>query len=124
MLLQGEGERKLVLARLHYSALRPFEMTVTFRLAGKAPVTWVFARDLLLDGRRYFAGQGDVRIWPMRQYTGDRVYLSLASDVGECLLSASVHEVDAWCGRMAALVPRGAEHLHFDLDREIRLLLQ
>lgn len=124
MRLESADTRIPILTRLHYDAQRPFEMTATFRCAGETPVAWTFARDLMLDGRLHLSGLGDVRIWPIHLEQSTRVYLSLSSDSGECLVSACITQINMWCRRMSALVPPGTEHRHFDLDREVRLLLR
>ncbi|MEU9372577.1 SsgA family sporulation/cell division regulator [Streptomyces sp. NPDC048255] len=125
MRLESADRRFPILTRLHYDAQRPFEMTVTFRgITGETPVVWTFARDLMFDGRLHLVGLGDVRIWPIRVEQSTRVYLSLSSDSGECLVSACITHINMWCRRMSALVPPGTEHRHFDLDREVGLLLR
>ncbi|MCX5377372.1 SsgA family sporulation/cell division regulator [Streptomyces sp. NBC_00091] len=123
MVLESEYERSTVRTRLRYRTDRPFEMTARFHRPGECAKSWVFARDLLLDGRGSFAGQGDLRIWPLRFARHSRVFFSLASDDGDCLLSADADDVDAWCAEMETLVPRGAEERHFDIDAQLARFL-
>lgn len=112
-----------VRARFGYRTDRPFEVSACFYQPGECPNSWVFARELLLDGRLRLTGQGDIRIWPVRYPGGRRVFFSLASDSGECVLSAEAHAIDAWCKTLEALVPRGTEELHFDIDAQLERLL-
>ncbi|MFH8368003.1 SsgA family sporulation/cell division regulator [Streptomyces sp. NPDC018031] len=49
---------------LAYDSNDPYAVEITFHLPGDAPVTWAFARELLLDGLSGPAGEGDVHITP------------------------------------------------------------
>lgn len=92
--------------------------------AGGAKRGLVFARDLLLDGRTAFAGEGVVLVWPDGDGTGRRICIALSSHDGECLLTVAESDVDCWCRRMTDLVPRGSEARHFDMDEKLRRLLR
>ncbi|MFJ8311887.1 MULTISPECIES: SsgA family sporulation/cell division regulator [unclassified Streptomyces] len=124
MLLENGREKEPVLALLYYRRDRPFEMSITFRPLDGTTVTWTFARDLLMEGRFVFTGEGDVQVWTLRHNDGPRVYMSLFSDSGHALLSAGVDDIDSWCRQMRALVPVGSEHEHFDIDAELKPLFQ
>ncbi|WP_051695392.1 SsgA family sporulation/cell division regulator [Streptomyces sp. NRRL S-244] len=123
MRLDGLDGPITVRARFGYRTDRPFEVAACFYQQDECPNSWVFARELLLDGRHCFTGQGDIRIWPMWYPGGRRVFFSLASDTGECVLSADARAIDAWCEAVEALVPRGAEELHFDIDTQLERFL-
>lgn len=124
MLLESQHQPTAVRARLGYRADRPFEMAATFYTPDdESPTTWVFARDLLLDGRNGFTGQGDIQIWPLPLAGHTRVFLSLTSNDGDCLLSVDGLAVDSWCEAMEALVPRGTEIHHFDIDAQLARFL-
>ncbi|MBH5335897.1 SsgA family sporulation/cell division regulator [Streptomyces pactum] len=49
---------------LAYDSNDPYAVEITFHLPGDAPVTWAFARELLLDGLSRPSGEGDVHIAP------------------------------------------------------------
>ncbi|GAA3362487.1 hypothetical protein GCM10017744_053400 [Streptomyces antimycoticus] len=49
---------------LSYDSSDPYAVEITFHLPGDAPVSWAFARELLLDGLSRPTGEGDVRIAP------------------------------------------------------------
>ncbi|MCP3754668.1 SsgA family sporulation/cell division regulator [Streptomyces sp. TBY4] len=112
-------------ARVGYRSDSPFEVSMTF-FHGRTPLrSWVFARDLLLDGRTAFAGEGDVFVWPDEEDGTDRrICIALSSPDGECLLAVAESDVDLWCRRMTDHVPRGSEARHFDMDEKLRQLLR
>ncbi|MER6201975.1 SsgA family sporulation/cell division regulator [Streptomyces sp. NPDC001586] len=121
--LEGwDGEFPLV-ARLGYRPDHPFEMSLEVLAAPGDRIRWVFARDLLLDGRHRSCGEGDVQIWPRRSPRGGRVWIRLCSSSAQCALSLDAADVDGWCRRMTDLVPAGSERDHFDLDEQLRLFL-
>lgn len=107
---------------LQYSAGDPFAVHATFHTAGEA-VSWVFARELLSDGLRAPAGEGDVRVWPSRRYGADVVLLSLSSPDGQALLEAHADEMAEFLQRTYTAVPAGAEAGCLDLDGVISALL-
>ncbi|MFD7026825.1 SsgA family sporulation/cell division regulator [Streptomyces sp. NPDC059917] len=128
--LLDDGDVRIPLsARIDYRADRAFEVTMTF-FSGRRPITtWVFARDLLLDGLTSFAGEGDVLVGPVwaRTDRGDRaerrICIGLSSPDGECRLTVAETDVALWCRRMVDLVPRGRESHHCDMDEELRQFL-
>ncbi|MBB5121760.1 hypothetical protein AF335_08920 [Streptomyces eurocidicus] len=124
MLLESGRHRDPVLTRLEYRSDRPYEVTASFRHAGRAAVSWTFARELLLDGLSAFTGDGDVSVWVLNHDSGHRVYLSLFSRSGLCLLSARAADIAAWCRETTELVPVGSEHEHYDIDAELRAILR
>ncbi|MFE4637818.1 SsgA family sporulation/cell division regulator [Streptomyces sp. NPDC056773] len=124
VLLEDMDMRTRLSARVGYRSDSPFEVSMTF-FHGRTPLrSWVFARDLLLDGRTAFAGEGDVLIWPDEEGTDRRICIVLSSPDGECLLTVAEGDVDLWCRRMTDLVPRGSEARHFDMDEKLRQLLR
>ncbi|MEU6950534.1 SsgA family sporulation/cell division regulator [Streptomyces sp. NPDC046316] len=80
-------------------------------------------RDLLADGLKGSAGDGDVRIWSAAG-RGDRAMcIALASRAGTALLEVPVQDIRAFLQSTEALVPRGAESGHIDRDVELVCLL-
>jgi hypothetical protein len=96
---------------------------MTFHLGQECPVTWVFARELLVEGRFRACGQGDVRIWPTRNGGRSLLCLALSSPAGEALLEASATRVATWLERTLRLVPTGMEKSVLDLDAALAELL-
>ncbi|KJK58142.1 SsgA family sporulation/cell division regulator [Saccharothrix sp. ST-888] len=110
-------------ARLSYSSDDPFAVHITFHLDSGTPVTWVFARELLVEGTFRACGRGDVRVWPTRSERRSVLCLALTSPAGDALLEAPLPTVAAWLERAHRLVPPGAELSTLDLDNSLAELL-
>ncbi|GGV13462.1 sporulation protein SsgA [Kitasatospora herbaricolor] len=119
-------------ARLSYGSHDPFAVHITFHLDTGTPVTWVFARELLVEGTFRPCGQGDVRIWPaaaqspaVGRTAGRRSVLcmALSSPAGDALLEAPLPVVAAWLERAHRLVPPGSELSALDMDGSLAELL-
>ncbi|MER5640313.1 SsgA family sporulation/cell division regulator [Kitasatospora sp. NPDC002227] len=123
MQLESGIESEPVLVRARYSAERPFEMSMDFRLIDGSGATWTFARDLLVNGAAC-PGEGDLEVWRQQFGPDQRVFINLSSPGGDCLLSARAVDIDKWCHEMTELVPIGSEHEFFDIDRELKALLR
>ncbi|PYC84404.1 SsgA family sporulation/cell division regulator [Streptomyces tateyamensis] len=130
--VEHELELKLVLspersvpvpARFSYSSHDPYAVHITFHLDTGTPVTWVFARELLVEGTFRPCGQGDVRIWPTCNGRQSVLCLALTSPGGDALLEAPLPAVAAWLERCHRLVPPGSELTVLDLDGSLADLL-
>ncbi|WP_344324682.1 SsgA family sporulation/cell division regulator [Kitasatospora putterlickiae] len=119
-------------ARLSYGSHDPYAVHITFHLDTGSPVTWVFARELLVEGTFRPCGQGDVRIWPALPQSsaggtskGRRSVLcmALSSPAGDALLEAPLPAVAAWLERAHRLVPPGSEMAALDMDGSLAELL-
>ncbi|OKI28439.1 SsgA family sporulation/cell division regulator [Streptomyces sp. CB03911] len=119
-------------ARLSYGSHDPFAVHITFHLDTGTPVTWVFARELLVEGTFRPCGQGDVRIWPAAAQSpaggraGGRrsvLCMALSSPAGDALLEAPLPVVAAWLERAHRLVPPGSELAALDMDGSLAELL-
>ncbi|GHH83012.1 SsgA family sporulation/cell division regulator [Kitasatospora indigofera] len=119
-------------ARLSYGSHDPFAVHITFHLDTGTPVTWVFARELLVEGTFRPCGQGDVRIWPAAAQSpaGSRtagrrsvLCMALSSPAGDALLEAPLPVVAAWLERAHRLVPPGSELAALDMDGSLAELL-
>jgi hypothetical protein len=110
-------------ARLSYGSHDPFAVHITFHLDTGTPVTWVFGRDLLVEGTFRPCGQGDVRIWPTRAGRRSLLCLALSSPAGDALLEAPLAAVAAWLERAHRLVPPGGELAALDMDHCLAELL-
>ncbi|GAA4999799.1 SsgA family sporulation/cell division regulator [Kitasatospora paranensis] len=110
-------------ARLSYGSHDPFAVHITFHLDTGTPVTWVFGRDLLVEGTFRPCGQGDVRIWPTRAGRRSLLCLALSSPAGDALLEAPLAAVAGWLERAHRLVPPGGELAALDMDHCLAELL-
>ena len=81
-----------VAAQFSYGAHEPLSVTAAFHAADNE-VRWVFARDLLDEGTRHPAGEGDVTCWPAT-ISGRRVVcIALRSPSGQALLEAPADDI-------------------------------
>ncbi|WP_370151922.1 SsgA family sporulation/cell division regulator [Streptacidiphilus sp. EB129] len=110
-------------ALLSYRANDPFAVHITFHLGQESPVTWVFARELLIEGVFRACGHGDVRVWPTRLNGRSVVCLALSSPAGDALLEAPAGAVASWLERSLRLVPPGREDAGLDVDGALADLL-
>ncbi|MFE3583046.1 SsgA family sporulation/cell division regulator [Streptomyces vinaceus] len=121
--LEASPEPVPVSGAFTYRRDRPYELALDFRGAGTHLAHWVFSRDLLLDGETCVTGEGDVRVWPRWQGGEPRVFLAFSNGAQSCVVSARAKDVRVLCRRLVALVPRGEERRHYDLDAELSGLL-
>lgn len=108
---------------LEYDSADPYAVRLTFNLPGDAPVSWVFSRELLIDGISHPAGEGDVRIRPVAaEHLGD---LQIHLQVGEeqALFRVSAPPLVAFLDRTDRLVPIGQEAAFEDIDAELNEIL-
>jgi hypothetical protein len=110
-------------ARLVYRADDPFAVHITFHIGSDCPVSWTFARELLIDGVFRPCGRGDVRIWPTKVEGRSVVCVALTSPEGDALLEASTPVVSAWLERTLVMVPPGTESARLGLDDALAELL-
>ncbi|KJK55987.1 SsgA family sporulation/cell division regulator [Saccharothrix sp. ST-888] len=111
-----------IVVDLEYDPVDPYAIRLTFHLPGDAPVTWVFARELLLDGISGPAGEGDVHIHPVGEELSE-VCIMLRSPEGDALLRASSPPLIAFLAGTDRLVPMGEERTGGDLDAQLALIL-
>ncbi|WP_055591429.1 SsgA family sporulation/cell division regulator [Peterkaempfera griseoplana] len=110
-------------ARLLYDAHDPYAVHITFHLGSDSPVTWVFARELLVEGTFRACGTGDVRVWPAHSGGRGVLCMALSSPAGDALLEGPLAAVMAWLERTHRLVPPGSEGDSLDLDAGLAALL-
>lgn len=109
---------------LEYDVGDPFAIAATFGPSTDGGVRWVFARDLLAQGLRATAGDGDVRVWPAVSHGKPVVCIGLRSPDGAALLEAPAHPLSAFVTSTYELVPEGRETRLLDLDATIEALLR
>ncbi|MFE6054699.1 SsgA family sporulation/cell division regulator [Kitasatospora sp. NPDC056446] len=108
---------------LAYEAGDPYAVRFTFNLPGDAPVTWFFARELLLDGISGPAGEGDVHIHPVGEELSE-VCIVLRSPDGAAVLRASSAPLIAFLARTDRVVPMGQELAGQELDAKLADILR
>lgn len=106
-----------------YRAADPYAVTATF-FATAGPVTWTFARELLVQGMLEPAGLADVHVWPCLDERGRAVVIiELSSPDGQLVLQAMTSEIQRFVHQTLVLVPAGAEDERIDLDTLVDQLL-
>ncbi|MBC9719590.1 SsgA family sporulation/cell division regulator [Streptomyces sp. TRM66268-LWL] len=113
-------------ATLLYSTDDPFAVSVLLRAGEMGDITWRFARDLLSQGVRYPAGDGDVHVWATGRGHHQQLRIRIrgavdfSHDVEATLVFRSA-DVNQFLSRTYRLVTRGQEAI--DFDRELSMLL-
>ncbi len=110
---------------LRYDPEDPYAVHVLFHAgsAGGEPVSWSFARELLVTGLDEPAGIGDVRVWPWASPRGDFVALALSSPDGNALFEVPCSILVRFLRRTYVAVPQGGESDHLDVDAAVNRLL-
>ncbi|MGW0561108.1 SsgA family sporulation/cell division regulator [Streptomyces sp. NPDC003016] len=104
---------------LRYATRDPYAVRMTFHLPGDAPVTWVFGRELLLDGLNMPCGEGDVHIEPAGPDGLMDVHIRLQVAGDRALFRASAAPLVAFLDRTDRLVPLGQECTRGDFDGDL-----
>jgi hypothetical protein len=114
-----------VRASLRYDPDDPYAVNVLFHAESAAgePVSWSFARELLVTGLEESAGIGDVQVWPWASSRGDFVALALSSPDGTALFEVPRSILVRFLRRTYVAVPRGRESDHLDVDAAVNRLL-
>jgi hypothetical protein len=103
--------------RLQYEPSDPYAVRAAFTVVGSdETVEWIIGRDLLADGLEGLAGEGDIRVWPAEEHDVCDLHVLFNPPSGTALLKAPAHEIKAFLQETEAVVPRGAEPGHIDLD--------
>ncbi|MFD8702219.1 SsgA family sporulation/cell division regulator [Kitasatospora sp. NPDC059648] len=112
-----------IVADLAYEAGDPYAVRFAFHLPGDAPVVWVFARELLLDGLGGPSGEGDVHIRPLGGEPPE-VSIALHTPNGDAVLHAPAAPLIAFLARTDRLVPMGQELAGRELDAQLAAILR
>ncbi|MFG2138781.1 SsgA family sporulation/cell division regulator [Streptomyces sp. NPDC048650] len=109
--------------QLDFDIADPFAVRFTFDLPGDMPVTWVFSRELLLDGLSRASGEGDVHIEPSTgEHLGD-VFINLQVGSERALFRAGAPPLVAFLDRTDRLVPLGEEEVCDTLEAVLDRIL-
>ncbi|MDT0455604.1 SsgA family sporulation/cell division regulator [Streptomyces sp. DSM 41527] len=108
---------------LDFASTDPYAVRLTFDLPGDAPVTWVFGRELLLDGLSRPSGEGDVRIEPASPAHLSDVFISLQVGAERALFRVSAAPLVAFLDRTDRLVPLGKEEVCDTLEAVLDRIL-
>jgi hypothetical protein len=101
----------LIQANWHYRKIHPFAVDVDFLLTGDV-VTWQFARELLIDGLKGPAGDGDVAVRP-HAHDQTLLVLDLSTPQGCARFELDHQAISRFVSRSLKLVPLGDEGRYF-----------
>lgn len=110
-------------SRLTYRSTDPYAVHISLHIGSAAPVSWSFARELLVEGVFRPCGHGDVRVWPAKSGAGSVIRLALTASDGDALIEAPAAAVSTWLAHTLRAVPPGAETAQLGLDEGLRELL-
>jgi hypothetical protein len=111
--VEADVEQTLV-ADFVYDANDACAVTMVLQTVS-GPVTWTFARELLVDGQYEPTGDGDVHVWPCLSSSGEAVVIvELSSPAGESLLQFPTRAVQDFVISSLKQVPLGREELDVD----------
>lgn len=123
-LLDEADDERYIQAELCYSVADPLAVTAVFDTTSRAPVPWVFARDLLGAGLDEPTGGGDIGIWPAIDADGvPTVRIRLRSPDGTAVLEAPASAVEEFLIQTWSLVPTGVEGRLLSIDALLDVLL-
>lgn len=108
---------------LEYDVQDPYAVQFTFSLPGDAPVSWVFGRELLVDGVSRPAGEGDVHISPVCDEHLADLHIQLFAGAERAVFRVSAPPLVAFLDRTDRLVPLGHEETRDDIDAELDRIL-
>jgi hypothetical protein len=119
-----DANAPLLPATFGYDPKDPYAAHVRFWTEPE-PVIWSFARELLLTGLDQLAGIGDVQLWPSpgTGLDAQAVALSFSSPDGPMRFEVRRRVLLTFLRRSYALVPRGQENHHQDIDAALARLL-
>ncbi|WP_327676253.1 SsgA family sporulation/cell division regulator [Kitasatospora sp. NBC_00458] len=109
-------------ARLRYRTADPYAVFLDNHTDLDAPITWVFARELLAAGLYGRAGIGSVSVHPGAGRRSGTVFITLTGEGSSVVLRAQAERVRTFLARTESLVPSGREPTHLDLDGLLRRL--
>lgn len=119
MSLVTDGDDPEVNARLRYATNEPFAVRLELCLEDFPAVEWVFARELLIDGVRLPAGQGDIEIYP----AAGCVVIELRSPDGSATLLADQETLRDFADNILEAVPFGREDEYYSIDAALHATL-
>ena len=112
MILISDASIPAVNTEFRYHCNDPFAVQMLLSVDQSPTISWVFGRDLLINGVSMPSGIGDVQVFP----THDGVIIELRSGTTVARLLAHIPDVEDFTERTLELVPLGTEMDHYDLN--------
>ena len=119
----GEGQSEPLDGVLVFDPTDPYAVQLHLE-ARDGAVTWVFARELLVEGLYEPCGAGDVQVWPCLNGADEAVVvIELSSPEGTGLLETSSRRVQEFVSQSLQVLPLGQETTQLPIDDLIARLL-
>jgi hypothetical protein len=115
MMLISDPTLPVVDAELRYRCGDPFAVHMLLSVDQSPAISWVFGRELLINGVAMPSGFGDVQVYP----THDGVIIELRSGGVVARLLAHTPDVMDFTDRTLQLVSLGAEMDHYNLEVDL-----
>lgn len=117
-ILLADGGSLPLQCALSYSVSDPYAVTAAFR-SGDGVVSWVFARELLLDAMAGPVGEGDIRL----SVHEGVLRMQLSSPAGEATMEGPIAAVRDFLEASLGLLPLGYEWQYMNFDTELAEIL-
>ncbi|MFH8738374.1 SsgA family sporulation/cell division regulator [Streptomyces sp. NPDC017964] len=98
-----------VITDLRYDSTEPYSVSIAFNAGTDVAIEWEFGRELLISGRRWLAGLGDVQMWPTEIRGHGLVYMSFRSGWEVFVVATSAVVIDEFLKCTFEVVPLGEE---------------
>ncbi|ACV79800.1 SsgA family sporulation/cell division regulator [Nakamurella multipartita] len=116
MVLISDPTMPPVHAELRYRSDDPFAVQLLLSIDQSPAITWVFGRDLLVEGVQAPAGIGDVQVFPVL----DGTVIELRSGEQVASLLAHTQDLAAFLDHSIEIVPSGSESAYFEIEADLR----
>jgi len=116
MILISDPALTPVHAEFRYRSNDPFAVQLLLSIDQSPAITWVFGRELLVEGVRGPAGMGDVQIFPVH----DGTVIELRSGEQSARLLSHTPDLLDFLDHSIELVPTGSESAYFEVESDLR----
>lgn len=118
MILISDPGLPPVNAEFRYRSDDPFAVQMLLSIDQSPAISWVFGRELMLEGVRGPAGMGDVQIFPVH----DGTVVELRSGEQSARLLAHTPDLMEFLDCTVEMVPTGSESAYFEVESDLRNL--
>lgn len=118
MILISDPALPPVHAEFRFRSDDPFAVELALSIDQSPAITWVFGRDLLIEGVQGPAGMGDVQVFPVH----DGTVIELRSGEQAARLLAHTPDVADFLEGTVELVPAGSESAYLEVESDLRNL--
>ncbi len=116
MILISDPTMPPVHAELRYRSDDPFAVQLLLSIDQSPAITWIFGRDLLVEGVRGPAGMGDVQVFPVH----DGTIIELRSGDQTARLLSHTPDLMYFLDHGVAIVPTGSESAYLEVESDLR----